>query len=172
MECLDVRVSCLLTVQAITLAMKQYASTVAALYDAEVSPDKLALTYHFNNGPANGADGSTSPPVASTPTGGVNANAAKFAGKASGWLSKGQQAVKGLEKKTARVDGFVMPPAVRPLSDSFPPLRSIQTHANEVGMRQISQHVGSGSSAGRAWRQAPHGHVQLPHAKFTRHGLA
>jgi hypothetical protein len=93
--------------------MKQYASTVEALYDAEVSPDKLAQAYHFNSTSTTAGDGSTSPPP-TVASGGVNANAAKFAGKASGWLSKGQQAVKGLDKKVSRVDGFVIPPAVRP----------------------------------------------------------
>lgn len=89
--------------------MKQYASTVEALYDAEVSPDKLAQAYHFNSANGNGVSGDTAPVAA--PANGVNA--AKLAGKASGWLSKGQQAVKGLEKKVVKVDGFVMPPTVR-----------------------------------------------------------
>lgn len=70
--------------------MRQYASTVHALYDAEVCVDKVQVT------PTSGATGGT-----------FND---RFAGKASGWLNKGQQAVKGLEKK--RVDGFVLSPSV------------------------------------------------------------
>lgn len=34
----------------------------------------------------------------------------KLGGKAGGWLAKGQQAMKGMEKK--RVEGFVIPPQV------------------------------------------------------------
>lgn len=70
--------------------VSQYASTVLALFDADMRPAK-----------------------ASTPTSEIQN---KLGGKAGSWLAKGQQAVKNLEKK--KVDGFVIPPVVS--ADSSP----------------------------------------------------
>lgn len=68
--------------------MRQYASTVEALFVHDMNP-----------------------PKASTPTLELsNKLNEKIGGKASSWLAKGQQAVKSLERK--KVDGFSVPPAV------------------------------------------------------------
>ncbi|KAL7418776.1 hypothetical protein Q5752_006459 [Cryptotrichosporon argae] len=67
----------------VSIAVSQYASTVQALFAADLNPNK-----------------------ASTP---ISESAPAVGGKASAWLAKGKQAVKSLEKK--KVDGFVIPPA-------------------------------------------------------------
>jgi hypothetical protein len=74
--------------QTVSVSTSQYASTVSALFAADMNPAKPG-----------------------TPTGDIaNKLEGKLGGKASSWLAKGQQAVKSLEKK--KVDGFVIPPAV------------------------------------------------------------
>lgn len=77
-----------------SIATSQYASTVNALFAADMSPAK-----------------------AGTPTGEIaNKLEGKLGGKASSWLAKGQQAVKSMEKK--KVDGFIIPPVVSGMRSS------------------------------------------------------
>ncbi|EIW67151.1 hypothetical protein TREMEDRAFT_40715 [Tremella mesenterica DSM 1558] len=68
----------------VSIAVSQYASTVLALFNADMNP-KL-----------------------STPTAELQNKLDKIGGKAGNWLAKGQQAVKSLERK--KVDGFMVPP--------------------------------------------------------------
>jgi hypothetical protein len=74
------------------MAVSQYANTLQALFQVDINP----------------------PPSKPTNMAGELGSKLndKISGKAGSWLAKGQQAIKTLERK--RIEGFVIPAAVRP----------------------------------------------------------
>ncbi len=98
-----------------SVAISQYATTVQALYVAEISPA------------AGSMDRSAEQPAA-------------VAGKAGAWLAKGKQAVKSLERK--KVEGFVISPtACVKLTDMYAAKSSTEDLMVAIGADETAQIV-------------------------------